>query len=80
MEIEMVHAAVIMIRVVLGLLIGIAGLLSLSQGFVMIAHEDFSFFGPLALAMIAGIAIGSALLFGSWRLLSTTLRLPARQA
>lgn len=75
----MVQVTVVLIRVALGLLVGIAGLASLSQGLVMVAHKDFSLLGPLALAMIAGVAIGCALLFGAWRLLSTTLRLPAQK-
>jgi hypothetical protein len=75
----MAQTIVVLIRVVLGLMIGFAGLVSLSQGLVMVAHEEFTFLGPLALVMIAGIAIGSALLFGAWRLLSTTLRLPTQK-
>lgn len=76
----MAKTVVILIRVALGLMLGFAGLVALNQGLVMIAHEDFSVFGPLALAMVAGVAVGSALLFGSWRLLSTTLRLPTQES
>ncbi len=71
----MAQTVVILIRVALGLMVGFAGLVVFNQGLVMISHEDFSFFGPLVLAMIAGLAVGSALLYGSWRLLSTTLRM-----
>jgi len=75
----MAKTVVILIRVVFGLVVGFAGLVALSQGLVMISHEDFSVFGPFALALIAGVAVGSVLLFGSWRLLSTTLRLPTQE-
>lgn len=73
----MAHTAVILIRVLLGLTLGLAGLITLGQGFIMIANENFPTLG-LMLAMLAGLAVGSALLFGSWRLLSATLRIPSQ--
>jgi len=75
----MAQTAVILIRVVLGLMLGFVGLVVFGQGLCMIANVDFPT-GSLVLAMIAGLTIGSGLLFGSWRLLSTTLRLPEKAA
>lgn len=74
----MIQTTVILVRVVLGLLIGCAGIVAFSKGLMMTAHEDFAVFSPLALAMIAGMAIGFVLLFWAWRLLSTTLRIHSR--
>jgi hypothetical protein len=71
----MAKTAVILIRVVLGLMLGFAGLIVFGQGAVMISNVDFPSWN-LVLAMLAGLTIGSAMLFGAWRLLSSTLRLP----
>lgn len=73
----MAHTAVILIRVLLGLTLGLAGLITLGQGFIMIANANFPTLG-LMLAMLAGLAVGSALLFAAWRLLSATLRIPSQ--
>ncbi len=75
----MANIVVILIRVFLGLALGCVGLFGLAQGFVMIAHVDFPTPG-LAMAMLAGMALGSALLFGAWRLLSSTLVMPKQTA
>lgn len=69
----MAQAVMMLIRVVLGLALGLVGLIALGQGLAMIAHVDFPTWS-LALVMLAGIAAGSGLLFGAWRLLSTTLQ------
>ena len=71
----MAQTAVILIRVVLGLILGFAGLIVLGLGAGMIANVDFPSWG-LVLAMLIEFTIGSAMLFGAWRLLSSTLRLP----
>lgn len=71
----MANVFVILIRTLLGTALGMVGLIVFGQGLVMIAHADFPSWG-LALAMLAGMATGSALLFGAWKVLSTTLRMP----
>ena len=75
----MANTVVILIRVFLGMALGFVGLIVFGQGFIMIAHVDFPTWG-LALAMLAGMATGSALLFGAWKLLSSTLRMPKQTA
>ena len=75
----MANTVVILIRVFLGMALGFVGLIVFGQGFVMIAHVDSPTWG-LALAMLAGMAAGSALLFGAWKLLSSTLRMPKQTA
>ena len=75
----MSNAVVILIRVFLGMALGFVGLIVFGQGFIMIAHVDFPTWG-LALAMLAGMAAGSALFFGAWKLLSTSLRMPKQTA
>jgi hypothetical protein len=79
MEAKMANTVVILIRVFLGMALGFVGLIVFGQGFIMIAHVDFPTWG-LTLAMLAGIAAGSALLFGAWKLLSSTLRMPKQTA
>ncbi|MEQ9407376.1 MAG: hypothetical protein RIK87_06595 [Fuerstiella sp.] len=69
----MAQAVMMLIRVVLGLALGLVGLIALGQGLSMIAHVDYPAWS-LTLVMLAGIAAGSGLLFGAWRLLSTTLQ------
>jgi len=63
-----------MLRVLLGLALGVVGLITFGQGLVMVANVNFPT-GELILAMTVGMAAGSALLLASWRLLSTTLRM-----
>jgi hypothetical protein len=75
----MANIVIILIRVVLGIVLGLVGLIVFGQGFVMIAHVDFPTWS-LTLAMLAGMAAGSALLFGAWKLLSSTLRMPGQTA
>ena len=75
----MSNAVVILIRVFLGMALGFVGLIVFGQGFIMIAHVDFPTWG-LALAMLAGMAAGSALFFGAWKLLSSSLRMPKQTA
>ena len=75
----MANTVVILIRVFLGMALGFVGLIVFGQGFIMIAHVDFPTLG-LTLAMLAGMAAGSALLFGAWKLLSSTLRMPKQTA
>ena len=75
----MANTVVILIRVVLGLALGFVGLIVLGQGLITIAHVDFPTRG-LAMAMLAGLAAGSALLFGAWKLLSLTLKMPKQAA
>ena len=75
----MANAVVILIRVFLGMALGFVGLIVFGQGFIMIAHVDFPTWG-LALAMLAGMAAGSALFFGAWKLLSSSLRMPKQTA
>ena len=70
----MVQIVVIVIRVLLGLALGVVGLITFGQGLVMVAHANFPT-GKLILAMTVGMAAGSALLLTAWRLLSTTLRM-----
>ena len=75
----MSNAVVILIRVFLGMALCFVGLIVFGQGFIMIAHVDFPTWG-LALAMLAGMAAGSALFFGAWKLLSSSLRMPKQTA
>ena len=75
----MANTVVILIRVFLGMALGFVGLIVFGQGFIMIAHVDFPTWG-VALAMLVGMATGSALLFGAWKLLSSTLRMPKQTA
>ena len=72
----MVQTVIVLIRVTLALALGALGIFAFLQGFVMIAHQDFALFGSLGVAMLMGLAIGTAMLFGSWRLLATTLHMP----
>lgn len=76
-EAEMAQIAVILIRVLLGLALGFVGVIALGQGLIMVSRVDFPTL-QLTFAMFVGIVSGSALLFGAWRLLSTTLRLDAQ--
>ena len=75
----MAQTAVIMIRVILGLALGFVGLIVFGQGIIQIAHADFPTWG-LTLTMLIGLVAGFTLLFGAWRLLSSTLRMPAQTA
>ena len=75
----MAQTVVILIRVLLGLALGLVGLFAFGRGLIMIGHVDFPTWG-LTLAMLVGMGVGSALLFGAWRLLSTTLRMPVQSA
>jgi len=70
----MVQAVIVVIRVVLGLALGYVGLMVVGLGLAMIAHRDFPTVG-LTLAALVGMTAGSALLFGAWRLLASTLRM-----
>jgi len=70
----MAQTAVILIRVVLGLILGFAGLIVFGQGAAAVAHINFPSW-YLILGMLTGLTVGSAMLFGAWRLLSSTLRL-----
>jgi hypothetical protein len=78
-EAEMAQTAIILIRVLLGLALALVGLMVFGQGLAMIAHVDFPTWG-LILAMLVGMGAGSGLLFGAWKLLSTTLRMPEQPA
>ncbi|MCA9073744.1 MAG: hypothetical protein KDA93_01835 [Planctomycetaceae bacterium] len=75
----MAQIAVILIRVVFGLILGFAGLIVFGQGAIMIANADFPSWG-LVLTMLAGLTIGSGIMFGAWRLLASTLRMPKQAA
>lgn len=75
----MAHTVVILIRVFLGMILGFVGLIVFMQGFIMIAHVDFPTWS-LTLAMLTGMATGSALLVGALKLLASTLRMPKQTA
>jgi len=75
----MAQTAVILIRVVLGLILGFAGLIAFGWGLYTTFSVDFPSFG-LVLMMLMGLVIGCVLLFAAWRLLSATLRFPAQLA
>jgi hypothetical protein len=79
MEAKMANTVVILMRVFFGLALGFVGLIVLGQGFIMVAHVDFPTWG-LAMAMLAGMAAGSAILFGACKLLSSTLKMPKQAA
>ena len=71
----MAQTVVIIIRVLLGLALGYFGLAAIGIGLAAPANREFPTQG-LILGMVIGVVGGSASLFGAWRLLSTTLRLP----
>jgi len=70
----MAQTVVILIHVLFGVILGFVGLIVFGQGAIMIANESFPTWS-LVLTMLAGLSIGSGLMFGAWRLLSSTLRL-----
>lgn len=71
----MAQTVVIIIRVLLGLALGYFGLAAIGIGLAAPANREFPTQG-LILGMFIGVVGGSASLFGAWRLLSTTLRMP----
>lgn len=73
----MAQTVVIIIRVLLGLALGYFGLAAIGIGLAAPANREFPTQG-LILGMFIGVVGGSASLFGAWRLLSTTLRLPSQ--
>jgi hypothetical protein len=68
---------IVLIRVFLGLLLAIFAIFSAMMGSSFLAYQNGSFFGTNGAVFLLGALIAAALGIASWKLLSTTLRLPA---
>ena len=70
----MARVTVILVRVILAFGLFLVGLAAGGQGLFQIGNAAFPNW-RLMLGMFTGMAIGASLVFVSWRLLTTTLRL-----
>ncbi len=73
----MAQTATILIRVLIALAIGFVGLIVFAQGIYLTLAADVPA-GLIALWTPLAMGSGAALLFGAYRLLAATLRLPAQ--
>jgi hypothetical protein len=68
---------IVLIRTFLGLLLAFFALLSGMTGLVFLAHQNAKIVGAEGALCLLGLSIAAALSTASWKLLSTTLRMPA---
>ena len=67
----MANTVIIIIRTLLGLLGGCAGIFAILAGLYMLVDRNFVLFGGPGLVSFVGVTIGALFLYGSWRLLTT---------
>lgn len=71
----MVTTAIILIRVLLGLALGLLGFLLFANGLYTTLNVNFPSWA-MAIVALGSVTAGSGLTYGGWRLLSATLRAP----
>src|SRR5438477_11512855 len=73
----MLRVIIVLIRVFLGLILAFFALVSAMAGFVSLAYQNAKLLGAAGALFLLGILVAAALSTASWKLLSTTLRMPA---
>ena len=68
---------IVLVRTFLGLLLSVFALLSAMIGFVFLARQNAKIVGAEGALCLLGLVVAAALSTASWKLLSTTLRMPA---
>jgi hypothetical protein len=68
---------IVLVRSFLGLLLALFAIISALMGCSFLAYENGKFLGTNGTMFLLGVLVAAALGTASWKLLSTTLRLPA---
>ena len=73
----MLPVIIVLIRVFLGLLLAFFALVSAMAGFVFLAYQNAKLLGAAGALFLLGLLVATTMSAASWKLLSTTLRMPA---